>query len=241
MKKIICALSVAVASVGANAATVYSDAFVNSVTVTTTGSAYLAFDGLFDTFIADAVANGGTAYEMVDSGFDVFPVSAFADSFPADLTTAGAAAESMYLDSFSAPYSTAFSFDAGSAESWTQTEMSFEVGGTGTVFINFDMTLMTEIVGSIGGEYAEANVQVADSFGGYGQLLSLVDGNSNGSLNDISATLTLAFDVNGIDFGSVYVDTYTYADTGVAPVPVPAAAWLFASAILGLVGVRRKA
>lgn len=241
MKKIISVLSVAVASISfeAHAAAVISEAYVDGVTVTTTGSAYFWFDGDSDNFLAEAVANFGTGYDVIDSNADILSVASYADSYPADFTTASAAAESTYLDAFSGPYSTATVYDAGNASGLTQTDMSFEVGGFGTVLIEFDVTVINEIVGSLGGEYAEASISVTDSFGST-DIFSMADGFNGDVYKQTSAILTLAFDVNGSNTGSVFVDTFAFADTAVNPVPVPAAAWLFASALLGLAGVSRR-
>lgn len=66
---------------------------------------------------------------------------------------------------------------------------------------------------------------------GYGTLPGLWDGVLfSESFNNAVGTITLFEIRNGI-----FMEGY------VAPVPVPAAAWLFGSALLGLVGARRRA
>jgi hypothetical protein len=53
-------------------------------------------------------------------------------------------------------------------------------------------------------------------------------------------TLMVAFDVIAGTTYSIGAEITTYAYTDVNPVPVPAAAWLLGSALLGLVGVARR-
>ena len=61
------------------------------------------------------------------------------------------------------------------------------------------------------------------------------------SCSDTSAyTLDAAFHVNGAKFTSVGYTLHLEGAVSVAAVPVPAAAWLFGSGLLGLVGVARR-
>lgn len=83
----------------------------------------------------------------------------------------------------------------------------------------------------------EAWVDVADSasrkLDGFSPL-SLIDSSSTHKFNSLSAS---GWQDGGVSPGIV---GNLMAETGMARVPVPAAAWLFASGLIGLIGISRR-
>lgn len=72
-----------------------------------------------------------------------------------------------------------------------------------------------------------------------------IDGIAVGFNNDVyltSGNQIFNYSTNGSLLNSFtwYDNTIAYGDISVAPVPVPAAAWLFGSGLIGLIGLRRK-
>lgn len=108
-----------------------------------------------------------------------------------------------------------------------------------TMPVVFGQALNLSIYGTV-----QANSSTNNS---YGQTnLSAVDAMGQASFGHTIAWggIVDLRDANGVaitDFNAFSADTgFNYANAYVAPVPVPAAAWLFGSGLLGLIGIARK-
>ncbi len=239
MKKVLSLLSVPLLVVGlqANAATVSSESTLNSVSIATTGTATFDFNfDVADFFVADTIVNAGAASEVSDSAGDAFAVSASAAS-------SGVTADAGIGHLSTTPSSSITSaIGGGDATASTTGEMEYTVSGTGSVTLTFAYSLYNDIFGTtgLGTEYTESVVTVSDSYGGFDENFLILDGIGGDFSDSINDVLTLTFEVDGWDSGLIYMDTYAFASTGVAPVPVPAAAWLFGSALVGIAGIARS-
>lgn len=124
---------------------------------------------------------------------------------------------------------------------------SFEVTGQGLALITLDWHLsLTGTLGDVN-DYSYANASLSGNFSdnvwNSGSASSSPNYVSNNT-GDFSTngTFTLAIFSNGINTttGSLSAYAYTYSYSPVSQVPVPMAAWLFGSGLLGLMGVSRR-
>ncbi len=242
MKKrvLLSAASAVLFSFQAHAAIVDADAKMTGFSVSTTGSATFDFTfGVSDWFTAEALANDFTVWSVADSDAGSSYAEAAALSLPADGTTAESLAVSDALDIGAS--SAASALDAGDAAATTTGEMGYEVSGTGLVTLTFDVELFNSITGATGSEFASSAVTVSDSFSGeFSELAIDSDGFGGDIFDDLFDSISFSFDVDGFDEGFLYVETFALADTGVAPVPVPAAAWLFGTGLMALGAIARR-
>lgn len=141
--------------------------------------------------------------------------------------------------------STASATGSGDAFAFSFGAISFDVDGIGTVAFDIpveftaevlDPTLDTAPVALSASAFA--SITSGDGDLGFAELVS------PGGLSDFSTidvdVFSFAFDIDGPDTISILFDTSAIVDTGVSGVPLPAAAWFFITALLGLGGLKRK-
>ncbi len=124
---------------------------------------------------------------------------------------------------------------------------SFEVTGQGLALITLDWHLsLTGTLGDVNDySYAIASLSgnFSDNVWNSGSAFSSPDYYSFNS-GDVTTngTFTLAIFSNGVNTttGGLSAYAYTYSYSPVSQVPVPMAAWLFGSGLLGLMGVSRR-
>jgi hypothetical protein len=138
---------------------------------------------------------------------------------------------------------------AGSASSYGDTGFSILVQNNLDTSLNFEFSYSSFVesyittAAIVSGEdaVAYAEVSLADSFSD-NLLFSSADvfvGGPEDAFEAVNRALifTLKAGESNTIFGTVYTDG---SALGVSQVPIPAAAWLFGSGLLGLVGLRRK-
>ncbi len=122
----------------------------------------------------------------------------------------------------------------------TLADIEIELTGVGVVEIDFGFDLSVESFdnGPIG--FALAKVDV-DGLIDAELFITGSDVTGIGSFETLAGVLTLSIDVDDFGLGpySEFVGVSSLAE--VSSVPVPAAVWLMGSALVGLVGYRRKA
>lgn len=223
----------------ANALSVSADAVIDSISVGTTGTASFSFTGL-DFFDASAAVNDVTPFFADDFYTDVVPGSAMASFSGGGSSASALAVAGMLPPSSAAAASDVDVTEAGNALAVAISELGYEVDGVGDVTIDIDVTLLSEIMGDTALlAFAEASATVA-IFDSFSDLLDITDdfaaigGFAEDDFFSAMSTLTLMFSVDGFDEGILMLETYANVDTGVAPVPVPAAFWLLLSALTAL-------
>lgn len=212
---------------------VNSIASINNISVSTTGTASFEYS-FTDAFVADAIVNSGSAYEESALYSDGFPSTVFVQSADSGFYTEAQATASELNQSY------AVADMSGNAYAQAYSNLGFDVSGAGEVSISFDVNYIVDLLAVTGDEYLNFGISVADSFGGYESLSGEFLGWDGDAFLSESDVLTLSFLVDGAEQGYLELSTWALADTGVAPVPVPAAAWLFGSALLGLAGIQRR-
>lgn len=148
-------------------------------------------------------------------------------------------ANSTYSD-FSLPHTDAGVTDSGWASSMFLWSFDYTAGAAGVTTIDFDYNYNATIF----------NLAAGDTAGVSSYLSASVDGNPASEKSayhffvnqdgqaDGEGHLVLTFNVAAGQTGSI---SFTAASQGyVTPVPVPAAVWLFGSALAGMVGLRRR-
>jgi len=110
----------------------------------------------------------------------------------------------------------------------------------------FDITIdySYDLSTTVSGEHADTNINMFVSNYDYSHYLedlasASVDGNYNEPIND---TASFNFTLGTGEFDILFAETTitgALEATGVAPVPVPAAFWLFGTAIMALPGIRK--
>lgn len=226
------ALSLVLAGIGATdalAASATARASFDGLTVRTDGTASLVFTDL-DLLEALGLTDGGTADPLNDGmTFD----SQVSEVGEGTATNSGRFGASSFATTNDFARSDAFTFlDAG-----------IELSGFGNVFIDISYSLAVDTLDNLAEGFAKAGLNAFGAFasGSVGLFSQGQPGIADG--NDLDGILTLTFFVNvspldGPLFDVLYIDTYASAQA--APVPVPAAAWLFAPAIAGLGALRRR-
>lgn len=124
---------------------------------------------------------------------------------------------------------------------------SFEVTGQGLALITLDWHL--SLTGTLGdsNDYSYAQASLSGSFSdgvwnsGSASSTPYYYSHSTGDFST-DGSFTLAIFSNGVNTvtGSLTANAYTYSYSPVSQVPVPMAAWLFGSGLLGLMGVSRR-
>ena len=243
IKKLSCAITVAAAmsaavfSSSAVAVSAFAQAeaeFTGVLEIRTTGTASASFTGV-DYFEAsgvvtdgiDSVANNGMTFDS--------EVNAANDEGTATNGGSGDLISSGSLAIVGADFP---SLSEGMAFTFIDSEMEF--AGVGSVEIDLGYSLFVDMADNGPDGYAAASI--FSSLGGDSEEIVLgVSGVANAGDFD-SGFITLLVDVDDFGFGP-YTDILTVSTTAAAlaaPVPVPAAVWLFGSALVSLFGARRK-
>lgn len=227
------ALSLALTSVigatDALAASATARASFEGLSIRTDGTAALVFTGV-DFLEALGLTDGGTVDPANDGAtFD----SQVSDVGEATATNAGRFGASSFATVNAAARADAFTFvDAGIA-----------LSGIGNVFIDISYSLAVDTLDNLAEGFARAGLKASSALasGSVGLFSQGQPGIADGNSLDGILTLSFFVDVNPLEgplTDVLYIDTFASAQA--APVPVPAAAWLFASAAMGLGVLRRR-
>ena len=223
-------------AVSVQAASSMATASLDAISVSTTGTAAVSFTGP-DFLTALGTTTEGTADVLSDG--ELFD-SQFGPFGEGTATNAGFGAGLV-----SASFADAANMVPGTALSSATTfaELALELSGAGDITFEFDYTLDVDAFDSDFDGFGEAGIEVDMSF--LTDPLAdtiLVDGVGIGDAGLIIATLSFTFAFDDFGFGPesdvLFIETFANAQASV--VPVPAAVWLFASAILGLLANSRK-
>ena len=114
------------------------------------------------------------------------------------------------------------------------------LSGSGMLSLSVDIVIHAEVQGA--GAVANSDALFGYSVGDAGVLGSLAGLEMYGNSGDQSQTLvsTLAFSVFMSQGDVIHMFAEGEADTQVSPIPIPHAAWLFGSGLLGLIGISRR-
>jgi hypothetical protein len=206
--------------------------------IRTTGDAGVTFTGS-DEYEAFGVTTGGTPDPQNDgmmffSSFTEVGEGTAANGGPGELINSSSLASSASSTPGAVIASSAFTF----------IDAELALFGTGTVEIDLAYTLEVDSFDNLPEGFAAASIEAYGTFTPVESAFLLVEGEPGpGSFLDESGVLTLGFSVDGISEQEPLLDfltVFTSADATAAVVPVPAAAWLFGSAVLGLAGLRRR-
>lgn len=207
----------------ANAAAVTADASIALASVDTTGTATIDFTtGIF---FADALINDVSAFTQFDADFGLM-------SADASVSAGNAFASSMTMGDGGA--SSAMADGTGNGFGSSFASIDFLLGGTGEVTLTFEYSLSVD---ASMGEAADAVVTLSDSFGALDE--AFLFGSAGDAASGTSGLLTLTYIVDGAAFGFLGFETVARAETGIEPVPLPAAAWLLGGGLLALFRFRR--
>ena len=225
------------ASTQAQAASISTQASITDVYVyASTGTATFQFTGNDDYFYAGASVYDSNS-DLLDSDYYDGPGPGSADISGAGyLASANASATpSVYLESdFS---------QLGDITSYVSGYMGYQMSGTGTVVLA--ITGYTAVTAAWMGEdnlYSSTYLQAR-----VGHLVSYTNDyfdsyQGDGPFGGVY-TLALFLDVDGFREGAldIYAQAYAFRyDADVVSTPIPAAAWLFGSALLGLGAIKRR-
>ncbi len=223
-------------------------------------NAALTYSNDFEGFVSGDVGDGWTIGNIVNGGAwwggSVAAPGDYNNGYSAIVSEGGAAQGTQQLSIFN-DYNPWSPFGDGTQGIEVQAFVYKDVGFIGlddvgtTLTFSFDAKLGNLAAPS----QADAFIKVLDSVGGSYAEFVLVEFDSDASLTTgWSEGLSLSFDVDAslvgqlvqigftntaVDYGATGV-VYDNLNVGVAAVPVPAAAWLFGSALLGLMGISRR-
>ena len=244
IKKLSCVVVISFASLAATysgsvvAVSAFAEASAEFVSVdirTTSGNATASFTGT-DFFEAsgmvtdgiDSLANNGETFDQ--------EVNAANDEGTAINDGMGISISSGSFAAVSADFP-----DMTEGTAFTFIDSEVEFAGVGSVEIDLGYNLFVDVAdnGPIGYAAASMFATLSDAFD---EVLIGVDGIANGG-DFVAGVITLLINVDDMGFAP-YTDILTVGTTAAAlaaPVPVPAAVWLFGSAVVGLFGARRRA
>lgn len=223
----------------AQAASVDTFASVSLLDWEVSGDVSFYLDDYYNYFDTFAIAN------------DYFP-QFYADDFNSDYYDAYSTVSYTVGDAFgsadananpASSTASAFAENAGSSTASSYSELAYEANGTGEVTLTFGYSLYAAISEAwTGDEYAFASIFVDDtlSLGDSASFdLELFGFDGNDALGEnYEFQITLA--INGLQQGALVLESFALADTALQPVPVPAAGWLFITAMAGLFGAARR-
>jgi len=114
------------------------------------------------------------------------------------------------------------------------------LSGSGMLSLSVEIEIQAEVQGA--GAVANADALFGYSVGNAGVLGSLAGLEMYGESGDQNQTLisTLSFSVFMSQGDVINMFAEGEADTQVSPIPIPHAAWLFGSGLLGLIGIARR-
>lgn len=130
----------------------------------------------------------------------------------------------------------------GSATTDVYTDLNITVtnnsGKALTFFFDFNVTAIAEVTGD--NAIADASVDILDDYG-YVDILAIASAGTQfgPSSDDDSMNGTFEFMLSAGETNNISGLIDSYGDA-VSTVPIPAAAWLFGSGLLGLIGIARR-
>lgn len=208
-------------------------------------TAFANFDGL-------SVRTDGTA-SLVFTNIDFLEALGLTDGGTADPSNDGMSFDSQVSDAGEGTAMNSGRFGASSfatandfvrSDAFTFLDAGITLSGIGNVFIDISYSLSVDTFDNLTDGFAMAGLNAYGAFasGSVGLFSQGMPG--IGDDDTLEGILTLSFFVNqtmldGPLTDVLYIDTYASAQA--APVPVPAAFWLFGSAVAGFAGLRRRA
>jgi len=172
-------------------------------------------------------AQGAPCDSGVTTGFGGLDLSSTGPSSSATLVTT--------TDLIDATADTTFGFGGANFERF----FSFEAtSGSGNLSLSVDVEIQAEVQGA--GTIVNSDALFGYEVGTSGVVASKAGLEMNGNSGDQSQTLstTLSFSVF-MEQGDV-IDMFAEGGPEVSAIPIPAAAWLFGSGLIGLVGISRR-
>lgn len=199
------------------------------VTVRTDGTASVSFTGV-ELLEAFGVTTGGVADPLNDGV-----------TFSGALSPDGEALATNSGRFGASSFAAASGFVLSNAVTFLDAEML--LSGTGTVYLDIAYSLAVDTFDNLASAFAIAGLNVSTSFASDALELTAAGAPGLGEGDALSGLLTLSFFVDVDPLTAAFSDTLfinTYASAQAAPVPVPAAVWLFGSALAGVAALRRR-
>ncbi|MCG8313897.1 MAG: VPLPA-CTERM sorting domain-containing protein [Pseudomonadales bacterium] len=187
-------------------------------------------------YINQALANDSSLFTVSDAFMGNYSGEAYAYSEPGEAEAAAVGDSINAQDALVGSWANAAG--SGNALSTALAEFSYLIEGTGSVELSFSAIFSLEIDGGQGGEFAAYEVAAETEAGEVFYQADFIDSDS---LVEDSIYFTLVLQGLGTtQQGALYLSSASIADTGVNPVPVPAAAWLMLSGLIGIARFARK-
>jgi len=199
------------------------------ITVRTDGTASLSFTS-FELLEAFGATTGGVADPLNDGV-----------SFAGSQSPDGEALATNGGPNGASSFATASGFALSNAFTFLDAEML--LSGTGNVHLDIAYSLAVDTFDNLASAFAIAGLNVSTSFAADAIELTAAGAPGPGYGDTLSGLLTLSFFVDVDPLTAAFSDTlfiHTYASAQAAPVPVPAAVWLFGSALAGMAVLRRR-
>ena len=176
---------------------------------------------------ATVLAEGGELDSALNPGFGYIDISSIGPSSSASVVTTE--------DLIDASATTT----GGSASSVFERSWDFEaVSGSGVLSMSVDVEIQGEVQGS--GSQADATIvfgRHVSPFAWTGSLASIeLRGDSGDQIESQSIPLSFSVPMTQGDVVAMFAE----GELDVSAIPIPAAAWLFASGLLGLIGIARR-
>lgn len=208
---------------------------VNLIDVTTLeGDA--TFSIIDQSYINQALVNDGSVFTVSDAFIGDYSGEAYAYSEAGDAEATAVGDSINGHDGLVGSWANATG--SGNALSAALAEFDYLVEGTGSVELTFAAIFSLEIDNGQGGEFAAYEIAAETEAGEVFYQADFID--SDGLVDD-SIYFTLVLQGLGTaQEGALYLSSSSIADTGVNPVPVPAAAWLMLTGLLGIARFTRK-
>lgn len=175
---------------------------------------------------ATVLAEGGELDSALNPGFGYIDISSIGPSSSASVVTTE--------DLIDASATTT----GGSASSVFERSWDFEaVSGSGVLSMSVDV----EVQGEVQGPGSQADATIVFGYGSAsawtGSIASIeLRGDSGAQVENLPTTLLFSVSMTSGDL----VATFAEGEIEVSAIPIPTAAWLFASGLVGLVGVARR-
>ena len=201
----------------------------DSITVRTDDTASLIFTGV-ELLEASGATAGGVADPLNDGV-----------TFSGALSPDGEALATNSGRFGASSFAAASGFVLSNAVTFLDAEML--LSGTGNVYLDIAYSLAVDTFDNLASAFAIAGLSASTSFAADALELSAAGAPGLADGDALSGLLTLSFFVDVDPQTAAFSDTLfinTYASAQAAPVPVPAAAWLFGSALVGVAGLRRR-
>ena len=172
------------------------------------------------------LAQGGTFESDLTASFGGLDLTSTGPSSSASLVTTA--------DSIDASANTTFGYGTATFERFFSYEA---LSGSGILTLSVDVVVQAEVQGA--GTFADSEALFGYEVGDSGVIASLAGLEMSGDSGDQSQILptTLSFSVF-MQQGDL-IDMFAEGGAEVSAIPIPAAAWLFGSGLLGLAGIGR--